>query len=166
MFNYYSVLKKLAESDKDERITCTGLEKIQQWYSVVLDRPYLEIRIFCKDLDWLNDQLLLDALYNFLYNRWANVKILLKEDCDLSWFHYPNQNGNLEIRTAVGSYSTSEAKEFTVIDDHCFRFEVAPDFGIINFNNFDDSSKLIDAFNKAFRMGHIKNFRKAKKINE
>lgn len=162
MITYYDMIKKLSEKNRNERMPSNGLKEIQQWYSIVLDQPYLEVRIFCKDLNWLNNQFMLDKLHNFLYNRWASVKILLKEDCDLSWFHYPNQNGNLEIRTATGSYSSAEAKEFAVVDDHCFRFEVRPDFGIINFNHYNDSQRLIDAFHQAFHMGLIKNFKKVK----
>lgn len=164
MSQYYDVLKDLAESNEDERMSCSRLDQIQQWYSVVLNHSYTKIRIFCKDLDWLNNQLLLDALHNFLYAPWAHIQILLKEDCDLSWFHFKNNGGNLEIKTAVGSYATPEAKEFTVADDHCYRFEVSPDFGLINFNNHDDAFNLINAFDKAFLMGVVKEFRKTKKV--
>lgn len=165
MSKYYATLKKLAESNANERLMCTSMDAIQQWYSVVLDHSYSEIRIFCKDLNWLNNLYFLNLLNQFLFFPWKNVKILLKEDCDLSWLNQFNNN-YLEIRIATGSYSKPEAKEFTVVDDNCFRFEVRPDFGVINFNHYDDSRKLIVAFDAAFALASIKDFKKVENNNE
>lgn len=163
---YYKVLKQLAESNKDERMPCTGVERIQQWYSVILDQSYHEIRIFCKDLNWLDNSFLLSSLSHFLYTPWTNVKILLKEDYNLSFLGPMLSLKNLEIKIAKGSYATPEAKEFAVADDRCFRFESSPDLGIINFNHFDDSFKLIDAFDQAFKFGFIKDVKKVEINNE
>lgn len=62
MSTYYAVLKKLAESNKNERFPCTSVEQIQQWYTVVLNHSYSEIRIFAKDLNCFNNLFLLNAL--------------------------------------------------------------------------------------------------------
>lgn len=155
MSTYYAVLKKLAESNKNERMPCTSVEHIQQWYSIVLNHSYSEIRIFAKDLNYFNNIYLLDILDKFLSNPWKTIKILLKEDCDLSWLNQISGD-NLEIKIATGSYSKPDAKEFTVADASCFRFEARPDLGIINFNHYDDSIELVSAFDQAFALGYIK----------
>jgi hypothetical protein len=159
MYNYYDVLKMLAEKNKDERMPCTGPDKIQQWYRVVFQQPYTKIRVFANDLSFLQNEFMMDLLDKYLYNPWASIQILLKEDCDLSWFHHNNKNGNLEIRIAVGSYSKQDAKEFAVADDHCYRFESSFDLAICNFHNYEDSIILIQAFDKAFSFGTAKSFR-------
>jgi hypothetical protein len=163
---YYSALKNLAKSNSDERLPCNGNDQIQQWYAIVLNQSYHEIRIFAKDLSWLNNLFILDLLYKFLYTPWTSVKILLKEDCDLSFLGPIFNLKNLEVKIAKGSYALADAKEFTVVDDRCFRFEAQPDFGIINFNNFDDSFKLIDAFDQAFKFGLVKDVKKVETNNE
>lgn len=166
MLLYYKVLKELAKSNKDERMPCNGIDQIQQWYAVVLDQSYHEIRIFCKDLSWLDNSFLLSSLSHFLYTPWTSVKILLKEDCNLSFLGPMLSLKHLEIKIAKGSYATPEAKEFAVADDRCFRFESSPDFGIINFNHFNDSEQLIDAFDQAFKFGTIKDVKKVETNNE
>jgi hypothetical protein len=165
MSEYYRVLKILAEKNVNERMPCSSLHEIQKFYSIVLTHKYSEIRIFCKDLGWLNNQYLIDLLGGFLYIPWNNIKILLKEDCDLSWLNQFSNNDNLQIRIAKGSYSKPEAKEFAVIDDRCFRFE-APQFGIINFNHKKDSKPLIDAFNEAFKLGAPKKIENNKREDD
>lgn len=155
MHTYYSVLKYLAEKNKNERMPCTSLAHIQQWYAVILDH-YSDIKIFCKDLSCLNNSFHLNSLNEYLSRPWKNIRILLKEDCDLSWLEQFSNNDNLQIRIAKGSYTTADAKEFSVADEVAFRFEAKPDLGIINFNHKKDSKPLIDAFNEAFKLGSPK----------
>ncbi len=166
MSTYYGVLKKLAEKNINERMPCTGVDKAQQWYSIILSHSYSDIKIFCKDLNWLNNLYILSLLKDYLSNPWKTVKILLKEDSDLSWLDPFIYNDNLQIKIATDSYSKDDAKEFSVADERAFRFEAKPDFGILNFNHRDDSYKLVDAFNQAFAFVKYKDLKKVKNNNE
>lgn len=166
MSEYYRVLKILAEKKINERMPCTGVNKMQQWYAVILNHSYSEIRIFCKDLNLLNSSFYIESLSNYLNNPWRTIKILLKEDCDLSWLEPLAKYDNLQIRIARGSYSEASAKEFSVADDHAFRFEAKPDFGILNFKDKGASLKLIEAFDEALKFSSAKDIKKVENNNE
>jgi len=165
MLSYYSVLKYLAEKNANERMPCTRVEHVQQWYAVILNH-YSDIKIFCKDLSCLNNSFHLNSLSDYLGSPWKNIQILLKEDCDLPWLEQFSNNDNLQIRIARGSYTKADAKEFSVADEVAFRFEAKPDFGILNFKDTAVSRKLINAFDEAFKLGSIKNVKKVENNNE
>ena len=165
MSSYYSVLKYLTEKNSNERMPCTSVEHIQQWYAVILDH-YSDIKIFCKDLSCLNNSFHLNSLSDYLNSPWKNIQILLKEDCDLLWLEQFSNNDNLQIRIAKGSYTKVDAKEFSVADEAAFRFEAKPDFGILNFNHKKDSKPLIDAFNEAFKLGITKKIENNKREDD
>jgi hypothetical protein len=101
----------------------------------------------------------LAAAIRFVIDGNRSLKILVQDDSDIANRGLAGLTNlapdRVTIRKAVGSYATSDAKHFCVMDERAFRFEFDHDqcSAIANFNEPEVAKRLQSAFDGAFDMG-------------
>ena len=152
---YRKIIEHLAKNAINQRFPNGFREHELILIEAMFNHAKNDICIFSDSLNVLNESpFLLRAATQFLQKQDTQLKILL-QDINRSNLHQlvsKVEGYGLEIRKALGAYSNSNAKYFTVMDRTGFRFE-HDHFVIANFYEPKTAEKLHEVFNQAFNLG-------------